>query len=185
MPEARATAQGESQRAALRAFVSRLVGDEALADDLTQETYLRAQKTEAGLRSRSSERSWLFAIALNAVRDHYRASARGPAVAADPAIVERLPAGDDTERALLSAEMSSCVVEYVMRLRDQQREVVAMHDMAGLAHAEIAAILGVSEANSRVLLHRGRVALRELLERNCILTPGDPIPCERKSGSCS
>jgi RNA polymerase sigma-70 factor (ECF subfamily) len=78
--------------------------------------------------------------------------------------------------------MSSCVVEYVMRLRDQQREVVAMHDMAGLTHAEIGSILGISEANSRVLLHRGRTALRELLESGCVLTPGDSIPCERKPG---
>ncbi len=185
MPESAATNDCASHRAAVRAFVWRLVGDEALADDLTQEAFLRAQKSEAGLRSASSAKSWLFAIALNAVRDHYRAGARGPATAPEPAIVERLPAGDDTEHALLSAEMSKCVIEYVMQLRDQQREVVAMHDMVGLTHAEIALILGVSEANSRVLLHRGRAALRKRLERDCILTPGDRIACERKPGSCA
>ena len=182
MPEAGTAPDPASHRTAVRAFVLRLVGNEALADDLTQEVYVRAQKTEAGLRKTSSEKSWLFSIAMNTVRDHYRASARAPATAPDPAILDQLPAGDDTERAVLKAEMSSCVVEYVMRLRDQQREVVAMHDMAGLKHAEIGSILGVSEANSRVLLHRGRAALRELLESGCVLTPGDSIPCERKPG---
>jgi len=182
MPEAGPPPDPASHRTAVRAFVLRLVGNEALADDLTQDTYVRAQKTEAGLHETSSEKSWLFSIALNTVRDHYRARARAPATTPDPAILDQLPAGDDTERAVLEAEMSSCVVEYVMRLRDQQREVVAMHDMAGLKHAEIGSILGVSEANSRVLLHRGRAALRELLESGCVLTPGDSIPCERKPG---
>jgi len=182
MPEAGPAPDPASHRTAVRAFVLRLVGNESLADDLTQEVYVRAQKTEARLHKTSSEKSWLFSIAMNTVRDHYRASARAPATTPDPAILDQLPAGDDTEHAVLKAEMSSCVVEYVMRLRDQQREVVAMHDMAGLKHAEIGSILGISEANSRVLLHRGRTALRELLESGCVLTPGDSIPCERKPG---
>jgi RNA polymerase sigma-70 factor (ECF subfamily) len=169
-----------SHRTAVRAFVLKLVGDEALADDLTQDAYVRAQKTEAGLREASSEKSWLFSIALNTVRDHYRANGRTPATTPDPAILDQLSTDDDTEHAVLEAEMSSCVLEYVMRLRDRQLDVVAMHDMAGLKHAEIGAILGISEANSRVLLHRGRAALRALLENGCVLTPGDSIPCERK-----
>ncbi len=54
--------------------------------------------------------------------------------------------------------------------------------MGGLTHREIATALGLSEAASRVYLHRGRKALRALLERDCILTLGDdPIPCERRS----
>jgi RNA polymerase sigma-70 factor (ECF subfamily) len=181
MPETNSAPNPASHRSAVWAFVLRLVGDEALADDLTQEAYVRAQKTESRLRETASEKSWLFSIALNAVRDHYRASARAPATAPDPAILDQLPARGEPEHAVLETEMSSCVVEYVMRLPDRQRDVVAMHDMAGLKHAEIGSILGVSEANSRVLLHRGRAALRELLENGCVLTPGDSIPCERKS----
>jgi RNA polymerase sigma-70 factor (ECF subfamily) len=185
MPEAGPAPDPASHRTAVRAFVLRLVGNEALADDLTQEAYVRAQKTKAGLHKTSSEKSWLFSIALNTVRDHYRASKRAPAAVPDPAILDQLPAGDEPEHAVLQSEMSSCIVEYAMRLPDRQREVVALHDMAGLTHAEIGSTLGVSEANSRVLLHRGRAALRELLESGCVLTPGDSIPCERKPGSRS
>ena len=55
------------------------------------------------------------------------------------------------------------------------------HDMAGLTHAEIAGVLEISVANSRVLLHRGRTALRALLRQNCELRfDADGIPCERK-----
>ncbi len=63
--------------------------------------------------------------------------------------------------------------------------------MPRLTHPEIAALLDISEANSRVILHRGRKALRPLLEESCILSfDGDGIPCERRppddgEGSCS
>ncbi len=184
MDDVGAVADRGSHRQAVRAFVLRLTGNEALAEDLTQEAYMRAEKTRATLRKKSSEKSWLCSIALNIVRDHYRATARAPVAAPDPTILDQLPSADDTEETLLKAEMSSCLTEYVFRLPEQQRDAVALHDMAGLKHAEISAILGVSEANSRVLVHRGRTALRELLESNCILTPGDSLPCERKPGSC-
>jgi RNA polymerase sigma-70 factor (ECF subfamily) len=59
--------------------------------------------------------------------------------------------------------------------------VVALHDTAGLAHNEIALLLDISVANSRVLLHRGRAALREILKESCVLSfDGDDIPCERR-----
>jgi DNA-directed RNA polymerase specialized sigma24 family protein len=55
--------------------------------------------------------------------------------------------------------------------------------MAGLTHPEVAAALDISVANSRVLLHRGRIVLREILKQNCTLSfDGDSIPCERKEG---
>ena len=173
----------DAHRSAVRAFVLRLTGEEALAEDLTQETLIRAEKARGKLRKKSAERSWLCSIALNLVRDHYRASARAPETASDPAeILGRMAAPEDTEHALLAAEMSSCVAEYVFRLPEAQREVVALFDMAGFDHKEIGETLGISQANSRVLLHRGRAALREMLEGACILNPNDPIPCERKPG---
>ncbi len=168
-------------RATVRGFVLRVVGDTALADDLTQETFVRAQRAAATFRGEASKRSWLCAIALNLCRDHFRSAARAPQPAPDPAILERLAADDDLEDGLLQREMSACITAYLLRLPAPQRDAVALHDMAGLTHGEVAASLGVSEANSRVLVHRGRAALRVLLERDCKLSlDGDPIPCERK-----
>ena len=77
--------------------------------------------------------------------------------------------------------MSACIAEHLFRLPEPQRDVVALRDMGGLTHREIAAALGLSEAASRVYLHRGRKVLRALLQRDCIVTLGDdPIPCERR-----
>jgi len=172
-------------RPLVRAFVLRHVGDEALADDLTQETFLRVERSSSAHRGEASERSWLCAIALNVTRDHFRASGRLPIATSAPQTFEAADPGEDRERALLESEMAACVGEFLFRLPQPQCDVLALHDMAGLTHPEIASVLDISVANSRVLLHRGRAALRAILEQNCTLSfDGDVIPCERKGG-CS
>lgn len=173
-----------SHRDAVRGFVLRLVRDEAVADDVTQETFFRAQRSSSPHRGVASEKSWLCAIALNLVRDRYRADARGREVPTDAGVLEAVASGSDAEQEVLQAEMSACVAEHMLQLPRPQYEVVTLHDLGGLTHREIAALLGLSEGHSRVVLHRGRAALREILERNCILSlDGDPVPCERRPPS--
>jgi RNA polymerase sigma-70 factor (ECF subfamily) len=177
------TAAGDmiEHREAIRRFVLRHVGDETLADDLTQETFLRVQRSSSSYRGDASPRSWLCAIALNLVRDHFRAAGRLGETSQDSTEPEELPSGEDGERALLESEMSACIGEYLLELPHPQHDVVALHEMAGLTHPEIASVLDISVTNSRVLLHRGRATLREILRRNCTLSfDGDGVPCERK-----
>ena len=168
-------------RPSVRGFVLRMVRDETLAEDLTQETFLKARRHADSYRGEAKAKSWLCAIALNLVRDYFRAAGRGPETTTDANDLDAI--ADDqvnAEQALLEAEMSACINEFLIRLPSPQADVVALHDLAGLAHGEIAAALGISEANSRVLLHRGRAALRELLRKGCVLNfGGDAIPCER------
>ena len=168
-------------RPLVRAFVMRHVGDEALADDLTQETFLRVERSSSTHRGEASVRSWLCAIALNLTRDHFRASGRLPATTSAPQALDAVDSGEDGERALLESEMAACVGEFLFQLPQPQHDVLALHDMAGLTHPEIAAVLDISVGNSRVLLHRGRSVLRKILEQNCTLSfDSDDIPCERK-----
>ena len=172
-----------AHRPLLRAFILRLLGDATLAEDLAQETLLRAHCKQEEYRGEASIRSWLCAIALNLVRDHYRKSGRSPVTTNDEKALQELPAVDDPEATLLESEMAACIGEHMLQLPRPQYEVVTLHDAAGLNHTEIAGLLGITVANSRVLLHRGRSALREILEANCALSfDGDPVPCERKPG---
>jgi len=168
-------------RQAVLSFVMRLVGNAALADDLTQEAFLRATRTGKGHRGEASRRSWLCAIALNLVRDHLRALGRSPDTTSDEAVLRHIRSeGEDAETGVLKKEMADCIAEYLFRLPPSQHDVVALHDMADLSHREIADQLRISEQNSRVLLHRGRSALRKILEENCVLSVGgDAVPCER------
>jgi RNA polymerase sigma-70 factor (ECF subfamily) len=165
-------------RDALLGFIWRMVGARDLAEDLTQETLLRAEQNRASFRGQAALRTWLFAIAVNACRDHFRARARNTQRSVDLAPAERLPANVDLEQAFAQTEMGNCITGYLFQLPERQREIVALHDMGGLDHQEIGRLLGISKANARVLLHRGRAALRALLEKHCTLAFDDAVPCE-------
>ncbi len=167
-------------RPAVRGFVAGLVRNDALAEDLTQETFVRAQRAKDKRRGESSLKTWLIAIALNLVRDHFRAAGRAPETSTGDGVLEQVASGEDIEHDLLEKEMSACIAEHLARLPSPQFEVVAFHDRAGLGHGEIADSLGISKSNSRVLLHRGRAALKRILESSCVLSfDGDTFPCER------
>ncbi len=171
-----------SHRPAIEAFVLRLTSDPALSEDLTQETMIRASRKAATYRGESSTKSWLYAIALNLVRDNYRASIRRPETPTDTDTLERLAGGgQDGELAHMKADMSRCITEHLLMLPEPQYNVVVLHDLAGLSHKEIAEDLAISIANSRVLLHRGHAAFEDILKENCVLTLGrDEVPCDRR-----
>lgn len=172
-----------AHRADLRRFVVRVVGNVDLAEDIVQETLLRAI-VSAGFAGRSRPGTWLSAIALNVLRDHYRRPATRTEAEADEAALAELPAdGDDVVLALMKEEMGACITAHLMALPDRQREVLALHDMGDASHAEVAEVLGIGEGNARVLLHRARAALRERLGRHCQLDLGrDVVPCRPRDG---
>lgn len=164
----------------VRGFIFKLIGDPALADDLTQETFLRAHTSEPKFKGKALRSTWLCAIALNVMRDHYRVTARRPTLVSDPQALTRIGSGEAVEDDFLQEEMDSCIKQYLLRLPDRQRDVVALHDVAGLTHREISSVLDISEGNSRILLHRGRAALKLLLAENCTLCFDDSVPCQPK-----
>lgn len=183
-----AEAEGISEAAAaltqhrpwLLGLLRRLTGDPALAQDLVQETFVKAIANR-GPREPAKLRSWLAAIAINTARDTARKASRRYEVAATEGLHTIVDEAPGPQASLLGTEMNVCIAEFVDRLPRPQRQVVALHDLVGLAHQEIADRLAITEANSRVLLHRGRSKLRELLEEGCVLQfAGDPVPCERK-----
>lgn len=171
-------------RAELHRFVVRLVGHKDLAEDVVQETLLRAITSAAGFAGRSRPSTWLSAIALNVLRDHYRRPATRTEVETTEPTLAEMPSGDadDSALALMKSEMGACITAHLMALPDRQREILALHDMGGASHAEIAEALGISESNARVLLHRARAALRERLGQHCQLELGrDAVPCSPRS----
>lgn len=174
-------------RADLRRFVLRLTGNADLADDIVQDTMVRALASPASFAGRSRPLTWLSAIALNVLRDHYRRPASRAETELDEAVLSTLPAGEQSaEMALLTGEMGACITAHVMALPERLRDVLILHHMAEASHAEIAAALDISEGNARVLLHRGRAALKERLASQCRLDfAGDAIPCTPRDGEAS
>ncbi|MBC7951587.1 MAG: RNA polymerase sigma factor [Rhodospirillaceae bacterium] len=174
-----------AHRTELSRFVVRLVGNAALAEDIVQETLLRAVKSPAAFAGRSQPGSWLSAIALNVLRDHYRRPSTRNEVEADELAMAEVPDDDEgVVMALMKDEMGACITAHLVALPDRQREVLVLHDMGGASHSEVAEALGISEGNARVLLHRARAALRERLGSHCQLDLGrDAVPCTPRTGS--
>ena len=138
----------------------RFAGDAAHAEDWVQETFIRAFQRLPEFRGEAAFGTWLRAIAvsvaLNGLRSARRREGREVALEAAEQVAAHAPSGLDPRVAgRLNAALEA--------LPERARAVVVMHEMEGYAHAEIAASLGISEGNSKVILLRARQRLRELL----------------------
>ena len=137
-------------------FLHRLTGDPAVAEDLTQDTFLRV--LEADYEPRDEERAWVFQIARNLARDHSRrAIHRGPT----------LPGLDDPA-PFIEPAVALHLRSALAALPDDDREMFLMREVAGLSYLEIAAACGVSSDAVRNRLYRARVALRGALSSNVV-----------------
>lgn len=143
-------------------LLTRLAGDRSKAEDLCQETFLKALKNLHRFRGDSSLKTWLFRIAHNAVSDAARA--------ADPASqgVEELEeqgrpipsSGADPLRKAEESQVRQAIGEAMNRLPQQQREVLHLFYWDELTVAEIAGAMRMPEGTVKTLLFRGRHALR-------------------------
>jgi RNA polymerase sigma-70 factor, ECF subfamily len=165
-------------RPGLHGFLVRLTGDPVLAEDLAQETFART--LTSNWREEAAPFTWLCAIALNLLRDDARRTTRRREEAVPYEALALLPAVDDIEAAALESEMAACIRDFVFDLPEPQRTMVALYDLGGCEQAEVAAMLGLTPGNARVVLHRGRAALRRRMARECELRFGEAVPCARR-----
>lgn len=147
----------ERHTPALYRFAGRLAGGPGVeADDVVQETWVRAISRLHRFGWRCRLGTWLFAIALNVRRELLRRAGRDRAIAAElDALAPRATPEIDTQRRLHRA---------LVGLADGYREVIVLHDIEGYTHQEIARHFGIREGTSKSQLARGRRALRRALE---------------------
>lgn len=152
----------------------RWVGDWALAEELTQDTFLRVHRARSRYRRGAPVKPWILTIArrlsIDALRRRGKAKVR---LSWDGELSEiKVEAQDDDGP---TAEIMSEVRAAVDALPDSQRSVVSMHKLDGLPFAEVAASLGISEAAARVRAHRGYGRLRTALGHRSPLHRGSPL----------
>ena len=130
----------------LISFVYDMVGDRALAEDLTQETFVRAYKYLGALRDESKFSTWLFSIARNVAREHLRcAHSRSRKVALDDELVLELPDENPTPAgALLDKELNGVVQHALATLDEDKRLVFTLKVFQQRSYEEIAEITGFS-----------------------------------------
>ena len=151
----------------LFALVARMVPDRDQASDAVQEAFFSAYRNLAGFRG-GSVRSWLNRICVNAAMDAQRARRRRP-VQPYPELEDdswQPPAGEeaDPERQVMTAERERALTDALARITDDQRDAIVLFDVQGYDYAEIADMTGVSLGTVKSRIHRGRLALRVLLE---------------------
>lgn len=156
-----------------------LVGNDAVAEEAVQDTWSGVVRGVERFEGRSSFRTWLFRILANRARSalahEYRtgslgAGAVGATTAGAPGfddhgnwIVPVEPWEQDAVDRLDAAARSAVLVACLAGLPARQRAVVELRDVAGLRGDEVCDLLGITPENQRVLLHRGRSALRAAL----------------------
>jgi RNA polymerase sigma-70 factor (ECF subfamily) len=150
----------------LYALVARTVPDRDQADDVTQEAFFRAWRQMGSFRG-GSLRSWLARIAVNAAIDLQRARKRRP-VQPYPELEDdswQPPAGEDAdpEATVTQAERIYALSEALGRITPDQRAAIVLFDVEGFDYGEIAQMTGVSLGTVKSRIHRGRLALRDLL----------------------
>lgn len=139
------------------AYVAGMLRDRVAAEDVTAQAFERAYRKRRGFDPRrGSRRAWLFGIARNAALDELRRRRRHAALEAEPADTDAVEPHELAETALRRAALRTAM----RRLDARERELVALKFFAGLANAEIAAVLGVSESNAGTRLHRTLAKLR-------------------------
>jgi RNA polymerase sigma-70 factor (ECF subfamily) len=136
-------------------FLRRMTGSPSVAEDLTQEVFLRVVRGLDGYDERSREVSWIFRIARNVLVDRHRARERSPRDASlqDAAVVSR-PA---------TQMLTAILDEALARLPDEEREAFLMREVGGLGYHDIAEANGATPDAVRMRIYRARLALREAL----------------------
>ena len=151
----------------LFALVVRMVPDRDQASDVVQEAFFSAYRHMDSFRG-GSVKSWLNRIAVNAAMDIQRARKRRPSQPYPELEDEswQPPAGDDAdpERTAVLTERTQALAHALSLITDDQRAAIVLYDVEGYDYLEIADMTGVSLGTVKSRIHRGRLALRGLLE---------------------
>jgi RNA polymerase sigma-70 factor (ECF subfamily) len=145
----------------------RMLGNRAEAEEIAQETFLRAHRALGEFRGEARLGTWLYAIASRLCLNRLASGSRRHERSDDTALAQAPAAGADADAAgmLERGELQAALHEAVAALPEERRIVVVLRDLEGLAYEEIAEVLGVPLNTVRTRLHRARLDLKAKLER--------------------
>ena len=162
---------------AMLRLASSFVPSRAVAEEVVQDTWMGVVRGIGGFEERSSFRTWLFRILVNRARTTGERERRSIAIGTpEPAVDQsRFDAAgswaappeqwvEDIDDRLRAGKLAGRIRSAIEELPARQREVVTLRDVDGLSSDEVCHVLEISDGNQRVLLHRGRSRVRQVLE---------------------
>jgi len=163
-------------------FTYKYVGDAHLAQDLVQETFVRMLRSIQGYEHRGAFSTWLYRIAVNLCKDHFRkkripmvslhdyyTTPSGDRVYVKDRVVDE---GARSDEAMAAARREELVRRLLAGLPEEQRVVILMKEYQALKFREIAEVLEIPEGTVKARLYRGLRTMREHLERSGITEAG-------------
>ena len=153
---------------AFRVFLRRRVGNDALAEDLLQQSMVRAIQSHHSVRSNESVVAWFYKILRHTLIDYYRSNST-EARRNDAFLQELTLSGDDKEPPLdeVKSTVCACLNRLLPTLRSNYAELIQRIDLEEESPKLVAEELKISQSNLTVRLHRARQALRASLEQSC------------------
>lgn len=144
-----------------------MTGDYHLAQDLTQEAFVKAFQAKNNFNGKSKFSTWLYRIAVNVTIDHQRKSCvrkENSAGEVEPAVAGHSNACSDPDSACQKKAIKDILFAAVARLPEQQREVFVLREINGCSTKEVAEILDCSLELVKWRLHKARSTLRKTLQ---------------------
>ena len=165
----------EQYRERIRRYLLKRAGNPSEAEDLTQETFLRAHARIATLRHQKAALSWLYRIAERIFQDSLRSPFQRRVRQMDEKTLGEESAAfrpqadppSGIHEVLERTEMSTCVRGYLQEIPALYREVLHLHDQQGLSSPEIAKRLGCKVGAVKTRLHRARAMMKSRLSSGC------------------
>lgn len=170
-------------------YVSKMTGPDE-AEDITQEIFVKINRSLDGFKGDSSLSTWIYRIATNATLDKLRAISGKSTNCISEHELESMDQNVwtderqlNTDEEIVRAEMNDCIREFIGRLPAEYRTVMLLSDLEGMKNSEIAEILDISLETVKIRLHRGRARLKKELEKGCDFYQDGKrgLSCDRKS----
>jgi RNA polymerase sigma-70 factor (ECF subfamily) len=154
-------------------FLFRMVRNQAIAEEMAQEVFLRVYRSRESYRAEAKFTTWLYRIATNLAVNHARDTkhertaqtvyldAPDPETGTTPDVADE---GPSAEQNLLREERMAAIRTHVMALPERQRMAVLMHKYQGMDYRQIGEVLKLSESATKSLLFRAYQTLRDKLK---------------------
>jgi RNA polymerase sigma-70 factor (ECF subfamily) len=152
-------------------YLSRIVGQAEIAQELTQEVFLRVARSQVPAADDAGRRAWVFKIARNLVLNHQRDERRR---------IDPVALVDSPQPA--TQELAIAIRQALEGLHDVDRDVFLLRESAGLSYAEIAGACELTVEAVRARLHRARYQLREVLDGPMRMRRVQPISFHGRQG---
>src|SRR5689334_3072053 len=163
----------EKFRRPIVSFMYRMAHNQAIAEELAQEVFLRVYRSRSSYQAEAKFSTWLYRIATNLAVNHARDTRSermaqtvnldepDPETGTTPDVADQTPT---VEADILRNERMAAIRQHVMELPERQRMAVLMHKYQGLDYKEIGKVLKLSESATKSLLFRAYETLRDKLK---------------------